>query len=305
MEPGHDELERMRRALEASGRYRVLERYRKPDRYHGTPAPGTELRTGLYVDVETTGLSASTDRIIELGLVAFEFDREGRIYRLLEERSAFEDPGIPIPPEITRLTGITDAMVEGERLPDEEVNAWVERAQLVIAHNAAFDRPFLERRLPAFRERGWACSLRDVPWQAEGFEGRKLEYLAMKQGFVFDGHRAASDCLAGVHLLSLPLPRTERLTLAVLLERARRRGARLYAVDSPFEAKERLKARGYSWNGRLWFRDLAADALTSEADWLRAEVYAREVRLPAVAITAFERYSERIPPQPPEGAPLV
>jgi len=305
MSEDRDELERMRQALEASGRYRVLERYEKPARYHEAPGPDADLRTGLYVDVETTGLSASQNRIIELGLVAFEFDREGRIYRLLHELSAFEDPGAPLPTEITRLTGITDAMVAGQHLPEDEVRRWLERAHLVIAHNAAFDRPFLERRLPAFAARAWACSQRDVPWHAEGFEGRKLEYLAMKQGFVFDGHRAASDCLAGIHLLSLPLPKTGRLALDALLERARRKGGRLYAVDSPFETKDRLKARGYGWNGRVWFRDLPAEQLEAEADWLRAEVYGRAVHVPVFPVTAFERYSERVPAFPEPDAPRV
>lgn len=305
MDIAPEELERMRRTLEESGRYRVLERYRKPERYHDAAPDGTELHIGLYVDVETTGLAASADAIIELGLVAFEFDGEGRIYRLLDELSAFEDPGRPLPAEIVRLTGITDDMVGGQRLPEEAVLGWLERAHLVIAHNATFDRPFLERRLPAFEGRAWACSVRDVPWHAEGFEGRKLEYLAMKQGFVFDGHRAASDCLAGVHLLSMRLPKSGRLTLDTLLERARRKGGRLYAVDSPFDAKERLKARGYSWNGRVWFRDLAAEQLQPEADWLRAEVYPRPRKLPVFPLSAFVRYSERIPALPPPDGPLV
>ena len=39
---------------------------------------------------------------------------------------------------------------------------------LVIAHNAAFDRPFLERRLPIFAEKHWACSRFDVDWKASG-----------------------------------------------------------------------------------------------------------------------------------------
>ncbi|HKI58413.1 MAG TPA: 3'-5' exonuclease [Trueperaceae bacterium] len=299
MESDTNDLERMRAALEASGRYRVLERYRKPERYRPAPGPGTELLTGLYVDVETTGLSADADRIIELGLVAFEFDRQGRIYALLDELSAFEDPGRPLPPDITRITGISDDMVAGQHLPDAEVEALVERAQLVIAHNASFDRPFLERRLPAFAERAWACSAHDVPWYAEGLEGRKLEYLAMKQGFVYDGHRAASDCLAGVHLLSLPLPKSGGSALGALLDRARRTGGRLYAIDSPFEAKDRLKARGYRWNGRVWYKDLPPEQVEPEAEWLRADVYRRPQPLPVFPLSAFVRYSERIPDLPP------
>ncbi len=305
MDDDPHELERMREALEASGRYRVLERYRRPERYLAAPGSDVEVLTGLYVDVETTGLSSDTDRIIELGLVAFEFDREGHIYAILDELSAFEDPGAPVPEEITRITGITDAMVEGNHLPEAAIEALVERAQVIIAHNAAFDRPFLERRLPAFAEHAWACSAHDVPWYAEGFEGRKLEYLAMKQGFVYDGHRATSDCLAGIHLLSLPLPRSGRRALDSLLERARRMGGRLYAVDSPFEAKDRLKARGYRWSGRVWYKDLPEEQLASEADWLRHAVYGGPQRLPVFPLNAFVRYSKRIPDTPPANAPRV
>ena len=297
-----DELEAMRRALEESGRYRVLDRYERPAGY-ARAEPGTDVRLGLYVDVETTGLDAATDVIIELGLVAFEFDRDGAIYRLLEEVSALEDPGRPIPPMIQELTGITDEMVRGQHLPDEALTRLVEHAHLVIAHNAGFDRPFLERRLPAFAQKAWACSASDVPWREEGFEGRKLEYLALKNGFFYDGHRATNDCLAGVHLLSRRLPRSGRTALAGLLASARASQARLWAVDSPYESKDLLKARGYHWRGHGWYIDLPQERLAAEAEWLRASVYQRDLRLPYHAITAFMRYSARIPAAPPAGAP--
>lgn len=295
------ELERMRRTLDESGLYHVLERYQRRAGY-ATAAADTEIRLGLYVDVETTGLSSHQDRIIELGLVSFEFDREGRVYALRESASYFEDPGRPIPAEITQLTGITDDDVRGQRIPDAHVLALVAEAHLVIAHNAAFDRPFLERRLPAFEAKAWACSASDVPWRAEGLEGRKLEYLCMKAGFVYDGHRAEWDCLAGVELLCRALPRSGRSALGALLASARRPEARLWAVDSPFASKELLKRRGYRWHGRCWYTDLPRELASQEADWLREAVYAKPVNLPYVPITAFVRYSARVPAEPPADA---
>ncbi len=295
------DLERMRRTLEESGRYHVLDRYQRRDAYD-TAASDTDVRSGLYVDVETTGLNAQNDAIIELGYVAFEFDREGRIYRLLEVASHFDDPGRPIPPEITRLTGIRDADVRGQKIPDAHVLEHIERADLVIAHNAGFDRPFLERRLPAFVDRAWACSANDVPWREEGLEGRKLEYLCMKAGFVYDGHRAESDCLAGVELLSRSLPKSGQLTLGALLESARRPMVRLWAIDSPYDSKDLLKRHGYRWGGRIWYRDLAPDAVALEADWLREAVYGKAVALPYIPITAKLRYSARLPVAPPADA---
>src|SRR6266851_1649200 len=48
--------------------------------------------------------------------------------------------------------------------------------------------------------------------------------------------------------LGEPLPQTGRLALAALLEKARTRSWRLWARDAPFEMKDALKARGYTWN---------------------------------------------------------
>jgi anti-sigma-K factor RskA len=63
---------------------------------------------------------------------------------------------------------------------------------LVIALNAAFDRRFLEKRLPAFVAKYWACSRSDIYWKAEGIRSSALEFVAYSLGFFHDGHRAAS-----------------------------------------------------------------------------------------------------------------
>lgn len=298
------ELERFRRALEASGRYHVLERYQEVGGY-GTPAPGTELLQGLYVDVETTGFDSQRDAIIEFGYVAFEFDRDGNLYRIRDRDAHYEDPGRPIPETITRITGIRDEDVRGTRIPDDKVNALVDGSSLIIAHNADFDRGFLERRLPAFEARHWACSANDIAWREEGFEGRKLEYLCMKAGFVYDGHRAVSDCLAGVELLSRTLPRSGVTGFAALQRHARLTQVRLWAVDSPFASKDLLKRRGYRWLDKCWYTDLEQTKLEAEVAWLREAVYTRHVDLPYLPITALLRYSKRIPGAPPKDAAVL
>ena len=307
--PDADELANQRAALEASGDYRVLERLKRVERYHPAPRAGAEpLLLGLYLDVETTGFSWERDRVIELAFVAFEFDKSGRIYRLLEVVDEYEDPGRPIPPEITRLTGISDEMVSGKRLDEEKIRHWLGQAQLVIAHNAAFDRPFAERRLSDFEAKAWACSMRDVDWSGEGLESSKLEYLAYKRGFFYDTHRASNDCLAGVHLLSMNLPGSGQGTLAALLQSARRPTARIWAVASPFESKDLLRERGYRWNAEIkaWFGDVGAEQRDAELAWLGEKVYPRGRKpLPCLNITARERYSQRVPDAPPTGTPLL
>jgi DNA polymerase-3 subunit epsilon len=53
---------------------------------------------------------------------------------------------------------------------------------LVLAHHAAFDRGFLERRLPVFATKHWACSLSDIDWRAEGIRSSALEFIAYSLG---------------------------------------------------------------------------------------------------------------------------
>lgn len=300
-----EELERMRRVLEQSGRYRVLRQFQRRSSYSESlaGASGT-LRRGLYLDVETTGLEP-TDKIIELALVAFEFDEAGNIYRVLDEFDEFEDPGRPISREITDLTGITEHDVRGKRIAEDRVSSLVAPADLIIAHNASFDRPYVEARLPMFESKPWACSVLDIEWRRHGFSGRNLEYLAMKRGFVFEGHRAINDCLAGVELLAMPLPEERGPpALAGLLANSARSSVRLWAEGSPFDSKDRLKSKAYRWNAvaKTWWRDLPAEEFDDELLWLSEAVYRDRPALPYLHIDASLRYSTRIPDAPPPAA---
>lgn len=241
------DLERFAAILEQSEDYKVLRRL-KP-RPPITGALDSDLRLGLFVDVETTGLDPSRDEILELAMLPFRYSLDGTVTEVLEPFDRLREPSIPIPPAITALTGITDAMVVGQTIEPAEVASFAAPAALVIAHNAAFDRQFLERFCSAFSTKPWACSMAEVDWAAEGFEGTKLAYLAAGHGFFYDRHRAANDCLAAVELLSRPLPRSGSPALASLLARARQPTWRIWAENAPFEFKELLKARGYRWNG--------------------------------------------------------
>ncbi|HEX9301816.1 MAG TPA: exonuclease domain-containing protein, partial [Casimicrobiaceae bacterium] len=64
-----------------------------------------------FVDLETTGTTAADDAITEIGVVRVEADPEGLAPPSVSEWSTLVNPGMPIPPSIQGLTGITDAMV--------------------------------------------------------------------------------------------------------------------------------------------------------------------------------------------------
>lgn len=296
--PAANDLDAMAAELEASGDYRVLRRLR-PLTPGATPDDPRQLRSGLYLDVETTGLDFEREEIIQLAMLPFTYTLAGEIVAVGESFDRLRQPSRPISAEITRLTGITNEDVAGKAIAPEEVGDFAASADLVIAHNAAFDRPFVEAFAPALAEKPWACSMADVDWRAEGFEGTKLEYLAMEMGFFYDKHRALEDCMAGVSILSRPLPRSGETALARLLGNARRASLRVYATDAPFEAKDALRARRYRWsNGedgrpRAWWIEIPEENYEAELEWLGKKVYRRAVELAPVRITAKERYSVR------------
>ncbi|MDT8404774.1 3'-5' exonuclease [Sulfuriflexus sp.] len=285
--------------LEATGDYRVIKRFTPVAAYcEPNEAP---KRIGIFLDTETTGLDVETDKVIELAMVPFEFDASGRIYRLLPEYNGLNDPGMPIPEIAQQITGITDEMVKGQAIDFAVVKQLLSQAAIVIAHNARFDRPFCENLLDEFKAISWACSIADVNWQEEGIEGVKLEFLAYKYGFFFEGHRATIDCQAGIEILSRPLPVSAEPVLKRLLETARRTEIRLWAEGAPFDKKDQLKKRGYRWspgeNGKrkAWYRDLPEDELDAEMLYLGAQIYSREItELPMDRFTAMLRYSSRL-----------
>ena len=284
--------------LEGSGQYKVICKYEKPDFY--CQDDGSEKLKGIFLDVETTGLSHEIDKIIEIALVPFEFSKDGRIFNVHDAYSCLEDPQIPLSQKIISLTGLTDEMLAGKSFDIDVIKKFVESSDLIIAHNANFDRKFAEKRFPFFKTKSWACSFSQVPWENEGIASNKLEYLAYKFGFFFEGHRAEIDCYASLHLLSKTLPTSGDLVLNALLRNARIKSFRVWAMGSSFDKKDLLKNRGYKWwpgevgRSRSWYVDVDEQTLDSELEYLRNEIYGRDMNLPVDPITPFNRFSERI-----------
>lgn len=296
--------EDMARLLEQHPDFRVMRRL-VPRLDFGPPpaaasdgaAPPVATRV-LILDTETTGLSHASDRIIELAMLLVSVNAAtGLPFGPAETFEGFEDPGIPIPEIARQVTGITDDMVRDQRIDDGQVNALLVRADMVVAHNAAFDRPFVEARFPGFAHKPWACSFADIDWKAQGAASSKLGALAQDRGWFYDAHRALVDCHALLQVLAGPQADADTTGLARLMAAAALPSYRLQATGAPFESKDALKARGYRWDGeaRVWHCTLASDeALDAELAWLRAEVYgSRRSQVEVEALDALTRYAAR------------
>lgn len=250
---------------------------------------------GLGVDCETTGTNTDTDQIVEISAVPFVFNAAGRITGIGPALTYMEDPGMPIPAAATAIHGITDEMVRRKRIDDSAISELAAKAAIVVAHHAGFDRKLVEKRLPIFTSLRWACSHVDIDWRGEGFECAKLRCLMLNVANLdFDNHGSAADCYAMLHLLSSTLPSGMR-ALACVLDAARVSHVRVYATDSPFECKDALKARGYSWDAgaKVWHRDVVVgQEFVEEKAWLMDSAMCPSPR--HVQFTARQRFSGRI-----------
>jgi DNA polymerase-3 subunit epsilon len=170
---------------------------------------GTPLHevTFVVVDLETTGGSPLACEITEIGAVKV---RAGQI---LGEFQTLVDPGVPIPPFISVLTGITDLTVAGAPRLSSALPAFLEFAggtanTVLVAHNAPFDMAFLKSACaatghdwPGHRVLDTARLARQVVTRDEA-PNCKLSSLArlFRAGTTPD-HRALSDARATVDVL--------------------------------------------------------------------------------------------------------
>ncbi len=97
--------------------------------------------TYVVFDLETTGLKAKEgNSIIEIGAVRVQNNK------VVDRFDELINPGVPLDPEITRITTITDAMLEGKRTEEEVVKDFIKWVgdDILVAHNAQFDLSFMK-----------------------------------------------------------------------------------------------------------------------------------------------------------------
>lgn len=306
-----DPTERAIAQLRALG-FKVLPPFNPTPRVYATPNADADIATGVFLDTETTGLGG-TARVIQVAAARFTFDkRTGHILAVTDTYSALEDPGVPIDPEATKVHGLSDADVAGQRFDDARMTGMCQDADILVAHNAEFDVPKLETRFPAINSKRWACSYKDVPWrEAYDQKSAKLGHLLEAHtGEHLDAHAhdALADCLAGIHILATP-GQDGRQPMADLIESANQVTVIMLATGTPFHTKDSLKDRKYKWNDgdkpdakfpgvRAWYTAVALAEEGAERAWLAAEIYKKPdpATLPLITqqVDATTRYSKKV-----------
>ena len=266
-------------------------------------ADGSEAETLIeeaqlvVFDLETTGLSASRDRMCEIGAVRV------KALAIEETFETLVQPGVALPPTIARLTGLREAELEQAPRPELAVRRFLAFAgdAPLAAHNARFDVGFLDRAVERLTGRRVAAPVVDTVWLARRLLHRRSERFSLAQLAHFFGtstdpcHRALPDAVATgeilIALLGLAQERGAR-TLAEVIELAAPRARKLHARRS-------LVAGAPSTPGVYLFRDRNDTILyVGKARELRARLrsyFAGDRQRPAVeaALGALARVEWR------------
>lgn len=210
-----------------------------------------DLSTPLYdvtfcvLDLETTGGSPASCQITEIGAVKY---RGGE---LLGTFQTLVDPGLPIPPSITVLTGITQAMVIDAPRIDSALPSFLEFIgdAVIVGHNVRFDLSFLNAaatRLGYGRLENESTDTAALARRLVRSEVRNLRLRSLAAHFrspTTPNHRALEDARATAHVLHALLERAGSLGVTNLDDLLQLPTARGSAHYSKIELTESLPRR--------------------------------------------------------------
>jgi|SRR5690625_880730 len=288
--------------------YRVLTRAQYP-LLTETPEHAN-LRTAAFLNIETTGLDPNAHEIIQLSILPFTYTLETNEITSFEPiESQYQQPKAPdgIPNSATLHNGITNTDVQGQHFNLDKLTQIINNTDLLIAHHAAFVRPFTERLLPVTENKPWACLRADIPWLNEGVTRETLEHLSMINGLFFDEFDHEGKVLAAINILTKNLPRSEERILAALRRHAGMTTHRILITNHDISNRHDFQARRYRWSQgdsptlpRGWWKDVHETNLEQELTWLRTTILQDthdNTEIPTTPYNAFHRYSDRPLPQ--------
>ena len=230
-----------------------------------------------FLDVETTGLDKKNNEIIELAIKTIKVEKlSAKIVSIEGEYESFNDPNIDIPSEITSLTGISNTMVKDEKINWQRIDQLITESDIIIAHNAGFDRSFIDRYSLISAKKIWACSVNDIDWLKRGFTSSKQELLCYWHGFYFEPHRAMNDVDALINLLTHRYYKNHR-PLHELIENCTKSSYTIFAENFPYnqEKKDIIKGYKYKWNPdiKIWYKNIKHNELEIEKEKLTSAIY--------------------------------
>ena len=245
-----------------------------------------------FLDLETTGLNSSTDKIVELAIKLVSVDSgTGELIEVLDSYESFNDPDITMTQKNISIHGITNEMVKGHSIDWKRVEEIFINTDIVAAHNAKFDRSFMDKVFPLSEEKIWACTVNDINWPQLGFNSRGQELLCIWHGFFYESHRAMSDVDALTYLVTHDSYTSEK-PIKMLIDTAYKPQYKICAINSSIQYKDILRTNGFSWNAseKYWWKMVDETDLENEKLWLEENVYNGTFLGQVELVTPADRY---------------
>lgn len=205
----------------------------------------------ICLDTETSGVDPAKDSVLEVAVVLYDIPHSAVV-------ATFASLLYTETNEAEHMNEIPLSLLDKHRTPEmiwQHVEELAEEADLIIAHNAEFDRSFCPKKLQAMK---WVCSMSDIVWP-KGKPGGTMAATALAHGVpVFSAHRALPD----VDTMVRTFQAVSRAggDVAQMLRDAMKPKSRIIALVS-YEEKDKAKAAGFKWNGvaKLWERNMRSE----------------------------------------------
>ena len=215
-------------------------------------AESETVRTLLIIDTETTGLDPQLDHCLEVGVILFD----------VPSRQVLAQHSFLLPVEANAAEAINRIPAAATNLPQpwrpalSYLQSLLDAADVLVAHNAAFDRQWFGRgHLPA-TDKPWLCSMEEMRWPAERLLRSRPSVRDLALAYeipVWAAHRALTDCI----YLAEVFRRCE--DLEQLLERGLE-PRQLMRAQVSYDDRHLARDAGFRWNEPVkgaWARRLS------------------------------------------------
>lgn len=228
---------------------------------------------GMNRDLQNSGVDTSTDRIIEIGAVLWDWELQTPVKFFSE---LIDEPDrLPISREVAEITGITDTTLEryahkGQSIHEvlERFNKLIDEADYLMAHNGtSYDIPMLSAMFKRYgmtmNSKTWIDSFTDIEFPSK-IKSKSMAMLEHSHGFINPfPHRAVTDVLSMLKVATqYELERMIRLAespmVTIMAELKAPNWKNKEEVDKFNVIKNKVAKSRFKWNPsqKIWYKDV-------------------------------------------------